>query len=259
MLRLIETIREHRWVIANFVARDLKVKYRGTLLGYLWSLLEPAALAMIYWFIFVVLVRRGEDDFVLVVILGLLPWTFFSSFVTGSTNALRGNAALIRRVQIPREVYIISALASNLLVLLLNMLAVIPFLIVYRVVPGPQLLLWPPAILMLATIALGIGLVTACANVIFKDVTYLLGVILRLAMYLSAAVYPVTMVPEQFRYRFLFNPLALCLSMARGAVMGGPIPFTVEHVLSAAIFSAVVLLLGTFIFFRWEKKAVKYL
>jgi ABC-2 type transport system permease protein len=259
MLRLIETIREHRWVIANFVARDLKVKYRGTLLGYLWSLLEPAANAMIYWFIFVVLVQRGGDDFVLLVLLGLLPWTFFSTVVTGSTNALRSNAALIRRVQIPREVYIISVLSSNLVVLMLNMLAVIPFMIAYRVVPGPQILLWPAAILMLAVIALGIGLVTACANVIFRDVTYLLGVVLRLGMYLSAAVYPVTMVPAQYRYWFLFNPLAFCLSLARDAMMNRPMSFAPEHVLSAVGFALFVLSSGTYIFLRWEKQAVKYL
>jgi ABC-2 type transport system permease protein len=259
MLRLIATIREHRWVIANFVARDLKVKYRGTLLGYVWSLLEPAAMAMIYWFIFVVLVQRGDPDFVLIVLLGLLPWTFFSSFLTGSTNALRSNAALIRRAQIPREVYIVSALATNLVVLLLNMLAVIPFLVVYRVVPGPQIVLWPAAILMLAMIAFGIGLVTACANVMFRDVTYVLSVLLRLGMYLSAAVYPVSMVPEEFQHSFLFNPLALCLSMARDAVLNEPLPFDIVHVITAALFSLSVLVAGTFIFFRWEKKAVKFL
>jgi ABC-2 type transport system permease protein len=259
MLRLLTTIREHRWVIANFVARDLKVKYRGALLGYLWSLLEPAAMAMIYWFIFVVLVQRSENDFVLIVLLGLLPWTFFSSFLTGCTNALRSNAALIRRVQIPREVYILSALATNVVVLLLNMLAVIPFLIAYRVAPGPQILLWPMAILMLAMIAFGVGLVTACANVMFRDVTYVLSVLLRLGMYLSAAVYPVSMVPVEFRRAFLFNPLALCLSMGRDAVLNKPLPFELVHVLSALLFSIVVLLAGTFIFFRWETKAVKFL
>src|SRR5688572_14527062 len=114
MLRLIKTIREHRWVIANFVARDLKVKYRGTLLGYVWSLLEPAAMIATYWFIFVVIARRGENDFLLIVMLGLLPWTFFSSIVTGCSNALRTNAQLIRRAQIPREVYLISVIAAQL-------------------------------------------------------------------------------------------------------------------------------------------------
>jgi ABC-type polysaccharide/polyol phosphate export permease len=115
------------------------------------------------------------------------------------------------------------------------------------------------AIVMLAMIAFGIGLVTACANVMFRDVTYVLTVLLRLGMYLSAAVYPISMVPAKFRYGFLFNPLALCLSMARDAVMNTPLPFGIVHVLSALLFSIFVLLGGTFIFFRWETKAVKFL
>jgi ABC-2 type transport system permease protein len=259
MLRLYRSARDHRWVIANFVSRNLKVKYRGTILGYLWSLLEPAALAAIYWFIFVVLVERGEENFVLIVVLGLLPWTFFNAVVTGCTNALRGNAALIRRVQLPREVYLIELLASNAVVLCLNMLAVVPFMIAYRVAPGTQILLWPLAILMLAMIALGVGMVTSCANVIFRDVTYLLSVVLRLGMYLSAAIYPISMVPQHLRYWFLFNPIALCLSLARNAVMNRPFQFEPVHALSAAAFSIAVLMVGAFVFFRWERQAVKYL
>ncbi len=259
MLRLLRHIREHRYVIANFVARDLKVKYRGTVLGYLWSLLEPLALVGIYYFIFTVIAHRGQPDFVLVVILGLMPWTYFSSVVNGSATALRSNAGLVRSIPIPRDVYVVAASASNLVVLLLNMLAVIPFLLFYRVVPGTSVILWPVAILLITMLAVGIGLVASCANVVFKDVGYLLGVLLRMGMYFSAAIYPISMVPADMRFWFLFNPLAVCLSMARSAVLHKPMPFGTVHLVSAATIAFMTCWMGSAIFFRWERKAVKYL
>ena len=259
MLRLLEHIRDHRYLIGNFVERDLKVKYRGTVFGYFWSLLEPAALVGIYYFVFVVIAQRGEGNYPLIVMLGLLPWIYFSSVIQGATNALRVNAQLVRKVQIPRDVYIMAASASSLVVLLLNMLAVLPLLFIYRVTPGPTLILWIPAMLMLTMMAVGIGLVTSCANVIFKDVSYLLNVIIRIGLYFSATVYPVSMVPANMRYWFLFNPVALCLTMGRSAFLGEPMPFHTVHWVSALLVALISCSLGAAIFFRWEKKAVKFL
>ena len=259
MLRLFNHGATHRYVISNFVTRDLKVKYRGTLFGYLWSLLEPMSLVAIYYFVFVVIARRGEEDYALLVILGVLPWTFFSSVVMGGANALRTNAGLIRKVRLPREVYVIAGAASAAAILMLSMLSVIPFLLVFRVAPGLSLLLWPVAIVLIAMMAIGVGLIAACANVIYRDVAYLITVVLRIGFYFSAVIYPVTMVPETFRHIFLFNPMALCLSMARSAVMNSPPPYALEHVASAVLVAFVLLGFGTKFFSRWENKAVKFL
>ena len=259
MVRLLQHATKHRYVLANFVNRDLKVKYRGTLFGYLWSLLEPMSLVGIYYFVFVVIAQRGGHDYALVVILGVLPWTFFSAVVMGGANALRTNAGLVRKVQLPREVYVLAGASSAFVFLLLNMVSVIPFLFIFKVTPGLSIVLWPVAIAMLAVMSTGIALVAACANVVYRDVEYLISVVLRIGFYFSAVIYPVTMVPEQFRFLYLFNPVALCLSMARSAVMNSPAPYELVHVVSATVFALVAIAGGTVFFKRWENRAVKFL
>lgn len=256
---LLRHIALHRYVLLNFVRRDIKVKYRGTFLGYLWTLLEPLALVAVYYFVFVVIARRGDDRYVLVVSLGLLPWIFFSAVITQSATALTGNASLIRRVPIPREIYVVAALLSNFVVLLLSMLALVPVLYVLDLSLTPRVLLWPVAMTLLGAIALGIGLVISCLNVIFRDVSYLIRVALRLGLYCSAVIFPVTMVPERFRDLFLLNPLAVCLAMGRDAFLGGELeltPFQWGWTVCLCLGSVVV---GAALFGRLERHAVKFL
>jgi ABC-type polysaccharide/polyol phosphate export permease len=249
----------HKYVLANFVARDLKVKYRGTIFGYLWSLLEPLSLVGIYYFVFVVIARRGDHDYPLMVILGVLPYNYLSGVIQGGSIALTSNAPLIRRVYIPREIFVLAQVGSSLIVYALSMLVLVPFLFAYQVTPGWRLLYLPLAVALLTAFSTGVALVTACANAIFRDVAYVLRVVLRLLFYTAPIIYSVEMVPEALRRLYLLNPVAVYVSLARNAVLDRPLPFGLLESLSATAVALVTLLVGALIFSRWEKKAVKYL
>ncbi|MBI2378993.1 MAG: ABC transporter permease [Deltaproteobacteria bacterium] len=259
MFRLISLARRHRYLIAHFVVRDLKIKYRDTVFGYLWSLLEPFSIVGIYYFVFVTIAQRGGSDFPLLVILGLLPWNYLSGVILGCAHALRANAELVLRAQIPREVYILATTASNLVVLVLAMLSVVPLMFIFHVTPGVSILLWPVAILALSAFATGIGLIVSAANVIWRDVGYLLGVILRIALYFSAAVFPVELVPERIRYLFCFNPVTVYLTVARQSFVNRPLGLEPEHLIVAGLAAAASLLLGALVFPKLEQQAVKLL
>jgi ABC-type polysaccharide/polyol phosphate export permease len=257
--QLVTNLVRHRFVLWNFIARDLKVKYRGTLLGYLWSLLEPLSLVVVYHFVFVVIARRGGDDYPLQVMLGVLPYGFLSAVIQGGSGALTSSASLIRRVYIPREVFVAAHVGSSLAVYLLSMLVVVPFAAWYDVVPGWRLLLLPLAVVMLTAFGTGVALVTACANAIYRDVGYTLRVLLRLLFYAAPVVYTVEMVPERMREVFLLNPVAVYVSMARNAVLDRPMPFDAARGALAAVVAVGTLAAGAAIFRRWERKAVKFL
>jgi len=259
MLRLITILRTHRYVVSNFVSRDLTVKYRGTVAGYLWSLLEPLSLVAVYYFIFGVIAKRGEAEFPLIVILGLLPWNYFNGVVMASATALRANAGLVLRVHLPREIYILANAATALVVMGLSLLVVIPFLFIWDVMPGWRIIFFPASILLLSMFALGIGLIVACINVIYRDLSYLISVIFRFMFYFSATIYPVSMVPKEYQYYFLFNPIALCLSMGRNGFMNRPMPFEVIHVAWASGLALIIFVLGVWFFPKLESKAVKFL
>ena len=259
MRTLWTTLKTQRYVLWNFVARDLKVKYRGTLLGYLWSLLEPLSLVLVYYFVFEVIARRGGPGYPLIVVLGVLPYNLMGTIVQAGATALTSNAALIRRVYLPREVFVLSAVASNLVVFGLSMLAVVPFMIFYGVVPGWRLVYLPLATMEMALFATGLGLVVACANALFRDITYVIRVVLRLFFYGSPTIYTIAMVPDDLRGLYVLNPVAVYLSTLRNGVMNEPLPFGPGPALFAGAVAVVVFMAGLHLFQRWQAKAVKFL
>jgi len=256
---LLHTLRNQRHVLGNFVARDLKVKYRGTVLGYLWSLLEPMSLVLVYYFVFEVIARRGGPGYPLVVILGVLPYNLMASIIQSGAGALTTNAALIRRVYLPREVLVIAAVASHLVVFALSIAVVVPFLIYYQVVPGWRLIFLPFATALIALFGTGIGFVVACANALFRDIDYVIRVAMRLFFYGSPTIYTISMVPEDMRSFYLLNPVAVYLSLLRSGTMNRPLDVEPIYVAGATVAAIVVFWMGLTLFYRWQAKAVKYL
>ena len=263
MAAVVEHLREHRFVLQNFITRDLKVKYRGTAFGYVWSLLEPLSLVLVYYFVFEVIARRGGEGYPLVVALGVFSYNFMSALVQAGAAALVSNASLIRRVYLPREIFVFSQVGSNVVMFGLNLVAVVPFMLYYQVVPGWRIVLLPLAALMMTLFATGIALVAACANAVYRDVGYVIRVVVRLFFYGAPTIYPLSMVknalsPAVYEL-YLLNPVTVYIALTRDAVMNQPFPFEARHVLVAGLFAVASFVLGLSVFTRWEKRAVKYL
>jgi ABC-type polysaccharide/polyol phosphate export permease len=263
MLAVVQHLREHRYVLQNFISRDLKVKYRGTAFGYIWSLLEPLSLVLVYYFVFEVIAKRGGEGYPLVVALGVFSYNFMSALVSGGAAALVANAPLIRRVYLPREVFVFAQVGSNVVVFLLNLLAAVPFLLYYQVMPGWRIVFLPLAAVLMTLFATGIALVASCANAVYRDVGYVIRVAVRLFFYGAPTIYPLAMVqdalPPLAYELYLLNPITIYIALARDAVLNQPFPFEARHILVAAAAAVGSLLLGLTIFARWEKRAVKYL
>lgn len=259
MKRLFQNAFRHHFVLQNFVSRDLKVKYRGTLFGYLWSLLEPLSLVLIYYFVFVIIARRGGPDYPLIVVLGILPYTYFNSVVTGGSTALTKNRGLIRRVYLPRELFILGHAGSQTVVLLLSLIVVVPFSIASGIYPGWRVVYALPAILLIGLTGTGLALVLSCANVLYRDVGYVLRVVLRLGFYGSPVIYPIELVPDRLLDLYALNPMAVYLTMMRSAFMNRPLPIGGAHVALAVGVAIAIFAVGTQLFQRWQARAVKYL
>lgn len=259
MLSVFKHIQKHRYVVQNFVIRDIKIKYRGTVFGYLWSLLEPLSMVLIYDFVFRVIMRRGEANYPLILVLGILPYNYVSSIIIGGASALVNNASLIRRVPLPRELFVLSVVGSNLVTFLLSMLAAVPFMIAFDVPFGWHLLLFPIPVALMTAFATGIALVMACINVVYRDVGYVLRVTIRMVMYLSPVIYELSRVPERFHTLFLLNPLSVYLTMARNWMLSRPIDIPPVDVAVSVAVAVVFLVGGGYIFAVLEKKAVKFL
>lgn len=253
MVERIQEVWAYRELLATFVSRDLKLRYRGSVLGFLWSFLDPLVNAVVLWVIFSFLFHRGIENFPLFLLIGILPWNFFSSCLSGGAEAIRGSAALIKKIRLPREVFPLANVLANLAHFFFATLVLLLFLVVARVPVVPLAWLFLPVILLfLCLVNLGGALLVSAVSVYFRDFQFLVASGLRILYFATPIFYPLDFVPDRFRSLYLINPLASVITAFRQVFLEGRVP---EISLLASLFaiSLLVLALGSFVFGRLEK------
>ena len=241
----------YRELLYFLTLRDIKVRYKQTLLGVSWVLLQPLITTFVFTIFLGVLVKVPSEGmpYVLFVYVGLLPWTYFNAAVTSSSNSLVNNAHLITKVYFPRSIIPVSAVAARLLDLAIAFIVLIGLMAFYRVALTPSILLLPVLIALITLLALGVGMVSATLNVKYRDVGVLIPVLLQLWMYASPVVYPVSLVPARFRYIYQLNPLVGLIGNFRAAALGGQIDW-----LALAWSVGIIAVLLTYALFLFRRR-----
>jgi lipopolysaccharide transport system permease protein len=213
---------EHRDLLFFLTWRDVKVRYKQTVLGAAWAILQPLLTMVVFTLLFGRLARVPSDGlpYPIFVYAGLLPWTFFSTAVTNGSNSLVGNAALITKVYFPRLAIPGAAVGAGLVDFFIAGVILAGMIVFYRVVPGLNLLLIPTLIVLTAILALGIGLWMSALNVKYRDIRYALPFALQILMYLTPVIYPVTFIPARYRWALKLNPLSGIIEGYRSALFG---------------------------------------
>ena len=242
----------YRELLYFLTLRDIKVRYKQTLLGVSWVLLQPLITTFVFTIFLGILIRVPSEGtpYVLFVYLGLLPWTFFSTAIISSSNSLVNNAHLITKVYFPRSIIPVSAVAARLLDLAIAFIVLIGLMVYYRVALTPSILLLPVLVALITLLALGVGMVSSTLNVKYRDVGVLIPVLLQLWMYASPVVYPTSLVPAQWHYIYQLNPLVGLIGSFRAAALGGPIDWF-ALAWSVVIIAALLIYAG-FLFRRRE-------
>jgi len=203
----------YRSLIQSLVARELKARYRGSVLGFFWSFVNPLMLLLIYSFVFTtVLPNRLPDDmggpYALFMFCGILPWTWFSSSILESSNVLISNGNLIKKVLFPAEVLPFVTVLANMVHFFLGLPILAIFLIYYRRPLDPIELLWFPVIVFVQLVLLlGLSLFAAALTVHFRDLKDILGNLLTLWFFATPIIYPMSEAPERFRWLLNLNPM----------------------------------------------------
>ena len=254
-------LRAHRHIVSNFIQRDLRLKYRDSAFGFFWSLLEPLLLSAVYFILFVIIAGTPHPRVPLWIIVGVITWQVFSKALNASVTSLTKNDGLIKQAYFPREVYAVTATGAQLILASSSLLVAVPFMIYFRITPTPYLLMVPVGLLLSASLALGVGLMFACVNVVNRDIEHLFKFITRAGMFLSPVMWTVDMPRGRaaaLDYIF-WNPMAVPLTMVRNGIDGRPLGVDPLFVLYSIAFCLLSLVAGAIIFRRYEAVVVKKL
>lgn len=206
---MLRDVFRYRGLIRNLVLKDLKLKYRDSLLGVLWSLLNPLLTLAVYTFAFHTILRVQMEGYASFLLVSLLPWNFFSSSLLASTGAILQNAHLIRKVYFPREVLPIATVLFWFAQLLLALAVFVPFLMVTSTLRMRwTFLLSAPLLLLHVLFVIGLALLLSALTTSFRDVAHLTEVALLLLFWVTPIVYPVTMAPEWLQPWLRAGPLS---------------------------------------------------
>lgn len=244
------------WILS---ARDLRVRYATSMLGYLWSVLDPLVMSLIYWFVFTQVFQRGvgEQPYIVFLIVALLPWVWFNTSVSDFTRAFRKDARLVRSTAIPRSIWVNRIILSKGIEFLFS----IPVLVLFAVFAGATVcwhLLWfPVAVLLQAILLVGLGMLIAPLCVLYTDLERTTALVLRALFYASPVIYSVSDLPAPFDVIGAFNPLAGIFTLYRVGFF--PQQWDTVSVLISAVMCVAILALGLWVFHRLERTVLKEL
>ncbi len=257
MLEFARELARNRELIWALALKELRVRYKRSVLGFVWALLNPLLMMLVLTVVFGSLLRISLPHYSIFLLSMLLPWTFFSQTLAYSVEAVVANGELLKKVRVAEVVFPVAALVSNIINFLLS---IVPLLLLIVVMRFPLHWTWvylPVPMLGLFLFTLGAAFFFASANVFYRDVSHVIQIVLQLWFYLSPVVYSLDMVPAHYRFLFRLNPLLYVLNGFRLSIYYGLLPSEASMAASLG-FGIIALVLGLAIFRRYEKRFVYY-
>ncbi len=244
---------QRRELLWHMTVRHLRGQYKQSVLGYAWTVVNPLSQMLILTFVFSHLVRIETPGvpYALFLLMGLLPWNFFSAALSSATGSVAGASSLVTKVYFPREILPVAAVLTKVVDLAVGML-ILAGLMVYFGHPPAWTSVWVPLLFLIQLLfTVGLALPLAGLNLYFHDVSFLVGVALTLWFYLTPVLYPVDMVPARYGWLFDANPPALFIEAYRRVVLQGISPGT-ERLLMGLAISVATFLVGYYLFKKME-------
>lgn len=270
IVKRIKNVVEHRELLLRLTFKDLKLRYKNLFLGFLWALLIPLCMIVIFKIVFSVIIKVDIKNYPFFIFLmtAMFPWSYFQQSISAATTSIVDSGNLIKKVYFPREIIPISIVTANLINFLFT-LAVMLLILLFSGVRFTPLLLFLPAVLLIQTIlTVGIALIVSGLQVRYRDVRYIVEVLLIAWFYLTPVFYPLTLVAgisKTFFRIYMFNPFVGLVTLYRMILLNGyietlPPEINFFSIVGAPLISSVVVFfLGFHIFQRYERSFTDYI
>jgi len=235
---------KYRELLSELTKREIKQRYKQSVLGYAWVILNPFFQMLVMSFVFSYVMRIGNVGVPYAIFLyaGLLPWSLFANSLSSSMGALTSNAGLLTKIYFPREVFVISTILAKMIDYFLASSVFVIMMIYYQLPITWNVLWFLPIFLIQLLFTYGLSLFVSAFNLFYRDIQYVVGLILMLWMYLTPVIYPVELFPERYRWIFQLNPMAVFINAYKQVLLGGGAPnylsLTIGFLLSLSLLFA---------------------
>lgn len=258
VLEVAGSVVKRRHLVVELVRRELKLRYRGTWLGFLWTLLNPLVFMVVYTLVFSTFFRVGIPKFPAFLLSGLLPWIWFSESISSGTNCFVDHAGFLRNAVFPSEVLPLIPVSTGMMNYIFSLPVLFALLLIYRVPLGWSLLALPLVMAVQFILATSIVYFAATYNVLFRDLRYIVQHVLLVAFFLTPIMYDFSIVPAQFQWILKLNPMTIIIDSYRRIFFYGMWPYWRNLGLVLAL-ALVLVALGSMVFQRNKEMFAEYL
>ena len=254
VLKTVREILNYREMVYSLIRQDLRGRYKGSVLGFFWTFLNPLLQLIVYTFVFSAIMKQGIEDFYLFLFVAFVPWLFFSTSVSGGARAVINRQDLVKKMYFPRQILPIAFVTGNFINMLFSFVIVFLALAVSgRGIAFDKLYFLIPTMIVEYVFALGITMLTAGLTVFLRDLEYILGIVTMAWMYITPIMYPESIVPEKYRVIFSLNPITPIIRCYRSVLYYKETPKLLDMGMSLLI-ALVILVVGNVVFGKVQRR-----
>jgi lipopolysaccharide transport system permease protein len=257
-VRVATTLVRYRWLIFELVKREVKVRYRGTWLGFFWSLLNPLIMTAVYTLVFSYFMRFNIPNYPVFLLCGLLPWTWFNESIMIGINCLVERSGFVRDSIFPSRILPVTSIAASMMNYVFSLPILVIIILIFRVPLSWHLVFLPVVMVIQFLFCLGIVYILSTFNVFFRDLRYIIQHLLMALFFLTPVMYDYSIIPARFQFFFKLNPMAHLINDYRSILIYGTQPDWRDTGIVLAI-TLVLLILGTWAFESFRERFAEYL
>ena len=253
MLLMFCNIYRYREMLINMVRRELRGKYKGSILGFLWTFINPLLQLVVYTIVFSNIMRMGVSNYEIFLFVALIPWMFFSTSVLSGAGSIIYNQSLVTKIYFPREILPLSVVTSNFINMIYCSVIVLAVVLFYHMNLNLEVWFMLPVIAFMEYIlVIGIVLIVSALTVYFRDLEHILGIIIMAWQFLTPVMYPESFVPSQYQAILYLNPMTPIIISFRDVLYYGKMP-VVENLVYAFLWSLIIFICGFLLFGKLQK------
>lgn len=249
---MIKNLYDYRELLKSNVKKEIRGKYKGSFLGVLWSFLNPLLQVAVYAIVFPYIMRVQTENYLQYLIIGIIPWTFFTTVINQGMIAVRMNAGIIKKVYFPREILPISVAVSGLINFFISCIIIIIFCLIGGIGISPYIIFLPFIAIIQFFLTLGIVFALSAINIYIKDTEYLIQFLINMLFYATPILYPTTLFPENIRWLLYLNPLTELIDAYRNIFMYHQLP-AINGIIYLIAITIIIFIVGYMIFKKLEK------